>query len=483
MKPGLEKPGELMAEKRFAKSISRLLNNSVLKRYMTFLTSAVLMIYFIPAAEIHGESGMVTWLTPPELSYGRDFSEGLAVVNNNGRYGFINDRGDVVIDFQYDSAQDFSEGLATVQINNTSGAINSRGVIVFKSEFEWIGRFSEGLASVKSGKLYGFIGKDGKIAIKPRFENTKPFSSGFASVQSNGRWYRINRDGAVVEKPRGLAVDPRDLGFDEKYGVSFHDERAMVSKKSMYGFIDTDGKLAVPLKYYRVSNFSEGLASVQTYGTTGYINSKGELVIAEQFYEGADFSEGVARVVLDGNLKKWGFINKKGELVIDASGFDLVNRNVIEDNRNFSEGLYPVRRNGLWGYIDRKGKTVIEPQFEDAKRFSEGFAVVKKGGKYGYIKNPLMLNDTIESFSQGGQLVGEIKTVSGNDIIISGTEIGRKVFIGDKLCVSAGGGLILLSSTFPMMTTAKCAVISGDKTLLRKGLKVYKYKKRKSDDK
>ena len=48
-----------------------------------------------------------------------------------------------------------------------------------------------------------------------------------------------------------------------------------------------------------------------------------------------------------------------------------------------------LNRNDKWGYIDRKGIVVINPQFECADPFSEGLAAVtiKDGNvyKYGYI--------------------------------------------------------------------------------------------------
>ena len=42
-----------------------------------------------------------------------------------------------------------------------------------------------------------------------------------------------------------------------------------------------------------------------------------------------------------------------------------------------------------WGYINRRGKTVIEPNFVDASPFFEGLAFVREDdredGQYGYI--------------------------------------------------------------------------------------------------
>ncbi len=47
--------------------------------------------------------------------------------------------------------------------------------------------------------------------------------------------------------------------------------------------------------------------------------------------------------------------------------------------------LFPVRQGGQWGYIDRSGAMVVEPQFEAAYPFSEARALVRQGGQYGYI--------------------------------------------------------------------------------------------------
>jgi hypothetical protein len=47
--------------------------------------------------------------------------------------------------------------------------------------------------------------------------------------------------------------------------------------------------------------------------------------------------------------------------------------------------LLPVKIGDQYGFIDTKGKVVIEAVYEDADYFSEGLARVKTEGKYGYI--------------------------------------------------------------------------------------------------
>ncbi len=38
--------------------------------------------------------------------------------------------------------------------------------------------------------------------------------------------------------------------------------------------------------------------------------------------------------------------------------------------------LYPIRENGLWGYMNQAGETVIEPQWKQAQRFAGDYALV-----------------------------------------------------------------------------------------------------------
>ena len=50
-----------------------------------------------------------------------------------------------------------------------------------------------------------------------------------------------------------------------------------------------------------------------------------------------------------------------------------------------SVSLFPVVQNGKWGFIDKTGKIIINPQFDEVDFFSEGLCAVKIGNKWGYI--------------------------------------------------------------------------------------------------
>jgi hypothetical protein len=75
---------------------------------------------------------------------------------------------------------------------------------------------------------------------------------------------------------------------------------------------------------------------------------------------------------------RWGFVNKSGETVINPQ---------FERAQPFSEGLAGVRTGGRWGFIGENGKFSINPQFDAVKNFVEGMAPVQLGRRWGFI-NP-----------------------------------------------------------------------------------------------
>src|ERR1051325_8349680 len=50
-----------------------------------------------------------------------------------------------------------------------------------------------------------------------------------------------------------------------------------------------------------------------------------------------------------------------------------------------AQDLFPIEDKGKYGFIDKTGKVVINPQFDFAQNFSEDMAVVKVGGNSCFI--------------------------------------------------------------------------------------------------
>jgi outer membrane protein assembly factor BamB len=137
----------------------------------------------------------------PQFDEADTFSEGSAPVRIGGKWGYINQTGIVVINPIYDEAGGFFEGLAAVKIDDYWGYINQRGGYVIKPKYDEGGAFYEGLAAVKIGSKYGYIDKRGRMLIHPQFDKAAGFSEGIAGVEIENMVCYINGKGKFVWKP------------------------------------------------------------------------------------------------------------------------------------------------------------------------------------------------------------------------------------------------------------------------------------------
>ena len=133
--------------------------------------------------------------------------------------------------------------------------------------------------------------------------------------------------------------------------------------------------------------------------------------------------------------KKYGFIDKSGKVVIEPQ-FDYV--------RAFSEGLAKVEKYGKYGFIDKSGKMVIEPQFDEVSDFSEGLAQVIKGGKWVYEGFTKSIKGGKWGFiDKSGKVVIEPQFNDASFFSEGFARLGRSVMFSEGLAIVAidvGGG-------------------------------------------
>ena len=129
------------------------------------------------------------------------FSEGLAWVKRDGKYGAINTKGETIVPFQYRDAQEHHDGLAWADRFNKRGLelINTKGEIVATySRIHEVQCFSEGLAAVKIDKKWGYINTAGEVVISPKYDEVRTFEDGLALVENKGYWGVINSAGELI---------------------------------------------------------------------------------------------------------------------------------------------------------------------------------------------------------------------------------------------------------------------------------------------
>ena len=72
----------------------------------------------------------------------------MVIVKIDGKYGYADKSGALVIEPRFDGAMLFSEGLAAVKIDEKYGYIDKAGEWVIEPTFSYATYFSEGLAAV-----------------------------------------------------------------------------------------------------------------------------------------------------------------------------------------------------------------------------------------------------------------------------------------------------------------------------------------------
>jgi len=120
------------------------------------------------------------------------------------------------------------------------------------------------------------------------------------------------------------------------------------------------------------------LFPIKQQGVWGYMDRAGKVVIKPSFFDAGLFSEGMA-LVSDENGDYF-FIDRTGKYIwgpntigMDRAVFDTLRLTLGP----FREGVAKVTEKGLFGYIDKTGKKVLEPQYIEAQSFTEGMAAVK----------------------------------------------------------------------------------------------------------
>ncbi|MFH2095025.1 MAG: WG repeat-containing protein, partial [Bacteroidota bacterium] len=269
----------------------------------------------------------------------------------------------------------------------------------------------------------GMLGKDGKYALidaKLQFISewyeyidfeVYDMTELFYPVRNEGKWNLLNEKGKPVLKEWVDSIQYRYWEMDNYIKVP-------VFLNGKINFVTRDGKILckewVDEFYDMESMIEENMAFIRIGGKWSMIGGKGKTIMP--WVEMIDFNpdhpvwymieittpvriEGKWYLMLPmGNIIKSGyddmvhdytnFLVTTGDtlLYLDGEGNYGEGSASFEESFRFYNDLALVKKNGLWGFINREGKPVIDYQFELASQFGHtGCSKVRKNGKWGFI--------------------------------------------------------------------------------------------------
>lgn len=356
-----------------------------------------------------------------------------AFLGDNQLYGFKNSYGEVIISPKYEIAGDYSEGLASVYIDGKYGYIDRDENLIIKCDYKRAYEFKNGLAIVqRSDYKQAVINKNGEeLFTVEDYELSNIVGDYILVTEKNSDDYRagyLNQKGEKVGEVKYSTIN------------EFKDGYAVVGIAGKYGIINEEGTEVVPLIYSNISGFSEGYAILDGEDGTKLINKelkevKLDNIIFDSSYEGfingfivGNDSNTYDSIILNKDLKEmfrepegyyFSGIIKSNILVfyddqdrvifVDSNGdikFECEEVKIISYGSDNTDNYFIMKKtnsNEKIGVVDVQGKEIVPFKYSNIES-KDGFIICTKEGIFNdkvdiYYDNKKITNESIKADS------------------------------------------------------------------------------------
>ena len=332
---------------------------------------------------------------------GNAFQERLASASHTkyGRYGYLDQRGQVTIPFIFTNAFGFDGGMAPVSIKGRWGFIDREGHFLIPCSYLCTSAYhlpqfdDNGVAVVWNEKgTCSAIDRSGRMLLPFWYKNIARMKGHLAALNRSGEitWLDVSsleRDGYVYDVHYedsncrkvailkggkllwGLVTEGGAIIIPCKYEeIILKCGVVRVKDKELWGLTTPEGRELTPCIYDSAfAELFDGLSAVQRNGLWGFVDMMGKEVIPCQYDSVTDFEYERSLVLLD---EQYGFIDTAGKEVTPL---------VYDMAYPFSDGLAWVRKDNKKGSINLDGKEVVPCQYDFVGECSEGLVAVRDG--------------------------------------------------------------------------------------------------------
>lgn len=250
-------------------------------------------------------------IAPQYLFIGRFGNNDLAPICDGGYYGYINSKGEIVIDLFFENAEEFHNNRAIVGTEKGMGVINELGDYVITPQYadlEWLND-SVLLYKDDENDLYGLCTRDGNVISKSQYESVYAEDEYiYASVEDVTDGYFVYfkdgtpafGEGTDLEQVKCIKINPYGIHLALCQGNS---------EPNSYGFYYCDDATYIYDKWYSYLNNDFEMLSYGPYEDATQFSSFGYAVIS-------------IRHDWWGHCT-WGIIDKDGSYICDLPELDL----------------------------------------------------------------------------------------------------------------------------------------------------------------
>lgn len=318
---------------------------------------------------------------------------------NTGKEGIVNNKGNWLFAPGNSTYDDF--GLVTSFISNGGIYVpvakdKKWGVYDFNTRKEIIPLKLNDLNSLPASAHIDFLDREKEKWGLVVYSTGKIYSPGefdYKDYDEESNLVIVEKNGLKgLQDATGKTVTPviyQALSYDSESGYYY------AGKNGKGGFIDQKGNIVIPIMYdpepmWMANSFVNGHVRMDLNEKSLLLDLKGKTILTSADFKGPD-EMFIIKTRFWGNT--WCYMGKNknnGEEVIKIIVNGKLYENLGGDIYNtrpatsveFTEGLLAAKRDGLYGFLDRKGNEIIPFEYERAGSLDNGTAYVQKAGKY-----------------------------------------------------------------------------------------------------
>lgn len=303
-------------------------------------------------------------LIPPRYDEVTNFYEGLSVVSQNDTVFFINKENENPFRISYSGAYHFQNGIAPVKRHGKWHFINRQGQTISR-DYEEISELTGSAYIVKLNGKYGALNNFGQSLIEPRFEILGDFSNGFAYYIENGKYGFVSLTGSVHSAHYDWIS-----GFDT-------DHIAIVKTNQKYGLIASTSGAILRQQYDLVARADSGIYIVVSGSYYGFYSAREGCFLSPVSYDYQVHKK--PEHYTNGQLLK---LQKKGEqALVNTNGSVLVPFGTYNDigfpSGELLKAGTEMKKEVKYGYVNARLNPVIPFKYSQASDFVDSTAIVK----------------------------------------------------------------------------------------------------------
>lgn len=229
-------------------------------------------------------------------------------------------------------------------------------------------------------EVFFFVDKDGNTLYQPicnQYSVNSSINNKLLFVREDGKY---NGKIGLMNLETGEIVQPFVYSENSDWinGVA-----VILDENGQFGMLDSSGKVIIPIgKYNQILPLNNGAVLVDNGGALNLLDTQGKLLVELTAVEdiNVELSDDFIAMQKEG---KWGAINEKGKTVLPFE-YDQI---IAEPNPGIFNGMFEVKKDGKVGFVDKKGEVVIPCEYEERgflSNFDNGFSF-KKNGKSGVV--------------------------------------------------------------------------------------------------